>query len=123
MKRLFAIAIAVLALSSCSTLTKTANVANGVNGDVLINPIIANLDIANAEQVTGHAESVYLGVIRVSGSRKYVDVAGKPEMLSIFDGAETKVKNSAMYDALSKKDCDVLLHPLYTLEVKKYLFG
>lgn len=113
----------MLSVCSCSTLTKTANVAFGTNGDVVINPITANVDLENAVPVEGNSKSVYIGLLRLSGGRKYVDIAGRPQVFGILDTPETRVKSSALYDALTKADCDLLLSPLYTTSVKNHLFG
>lgn len=111
-----------LFLSSCSTLTKTANIANGVNTDVIINPIVANVDLAKAEKVEGASSATYVFFFRVSGDNKAVESPRGGNFFGMQSRTD-RVRNAAVFNALSKKDFDILAHPRYTIEEQTHLFG
>ena len=111
-----------LFFSSCSTLTKTANIANGVNTDVVINPIVADVDLAKADKIEGQSAATYLLWFRVSGDKKFVESPSGGNFFGVQSRTD-KVRNAAVYNALSEKDYDVLAHPRYTTETTTHLFG
>ena len=110
-----------LLLGSCSTLSKTANIANSVNTDVIINPIVANVNLNEADKVEGTSAATYLFFFRVSGDNKMLQSPG-----SSFLGMQSRadqVCNAAAFNALSAGDYDVLVHPRYTIETQTHLLG
>lgn len=119
---LIAVCFGAAILTSCSTLTKTANVANGVNTDVIINPIVANVDMDNAVEVQGSASSTYLLFLQISGGRKTVETPNSSALPFLMDRVG-KVKNAAIYNALSEQSFDIIAHPRYTTVVTTHLFG
>ena len=121
-KALFIFCGLVLLLSSCSTLTRTANIANGVNTDVVINPIVANVDLAKAQKVEGSSKATYLLFFRISGDNKMVQSNSSSGLFGLGNRSE-KVRNAAVYNALSSSDYDILANPRYTIETVSHLFG
>ena len=111
-----------LFMSSCSTLSRTTNVAKNTNTDVLINPIGASLDLEHAEKITGQAQAWYFLWFRVGGDKKYTETT-QSTSASIFKGRTLKVRSAALYKALDGKDYDVVLSPRYDSKMKSILFG
>ena len=115
----------ILALSSCSTVSKTANVARSSNTNVIINPIGASLDLADTQKISGEAEAWYFLGIRVAGDKKITEVplSTASTVASIFKGRTKKVRSAALYNALENKNCDVVLSPRYDSKYDCILFG
>lgn len=111
-----------LFMGSCSTLSRTTNVAKNVNSEVQINPIGASLDLKNAEKISGQAQAWYFLWFRVWGDKKYTETA-QSTSASIFKGRTLKVRSAALYKALEGKDYDVVLSPRYDSKMKSILFG
>lgn len=111
-----------LFLSSCSTLSRTTNVAKNANTDVLINPIGASLDLENAQKITGDAQAWYFLWFRVWGDKKYTETS-QDMAASVFKGRSLKVRSAALYKALEGKEYDVVLSPRYDTKMKSILFG
>ncbi|WP_099291989.1 hypothetical protein [Butyricimonas sp. Marseille-P3923] len=124
MKKLILLSIIGFALftSSCSTLSRTTNVARNANTDVLINPISASLDLNNAQKITGEAQAWYVLWFRVWGDKKYTETSQEGSA-SVFKGRTLKVRSAALYKALDGKDYDVVLSPRYDTKMKSILFG
>lgn len=109
-------------MSSCSTLSKTTNVARNSNTDVLINPIGASLDLNNVQKISGEAQAWYFLWFRVWGDKKYTETP-QEGAASVFKGRTLKVRSAALYKALEGKDYDVVLSPRYDSKMKSVLFG
>lgn len=90
-------------MSSCSTLSKTTNVAKNTNTDVLINPIGASLDLNNVQKISGEAQAWYFLWFRVWGDKKYTETS-QEGAASVFKGRTLKVRSAALYKALEGKD-------------------
>lgn len=121
-KLLFAACCSVLCLGSCTTLYRTANIAQGVNGDAVINPITANVDLEHMAKIQGRSKSTFLLCFRLKGDRKYLE---NPGSLPLFTPRIEKVRTAALYNALedSGDKYDVLIRPIYRTEVHKIIFG
>lgn len=120
MKKIIFGSFLALCVCSCATLSKTANIADGVNSDIIINPITANVDLETASAVSGESKSVYFFIFRLKGDNKFVET---PDKKSFWGRREEKCRNAAVYNALDLMKYDVLVQPKYTSEIHSYLFG
>lgn len=110
-----------LFLGSCSTLSKTVNIANSINTDIIINPIVANVNLKEADKVEGTSAATYVLFFRVSGDNKTLQSPGGQ-----FLGMQSRtaqVCNAAAYNAMGAGDYDILVHPRYTIDTQTHLLG
>jgi len=106
--------VAVYSLSSCSTLSETAKLAQG---PVLlaVNPVRADVKVDTTKSLLGTSSTTHiLGFIRF-GDHEFADYPG----ISFGIGGATREKRAAIYKALEGTGSDVLVNPKFLVREKR----
>ena len=115
-KTLIIISLFFLIVTGCSTSTYNSTKWDGNNHSYdplninLTSELNADIEVNTSKKITGTAKGTYwLGLVKVSGDSNYQDGYGS--------GSPTgKVKEAAVYNALSKVDGDILVSPTYKIK-------
>ncbi len=122
-----------ISLTSCVSTNKGYQSSPVLSRNVQLDPIKADINVNTVEKLKGESSAAYLFGLRVSGDRAYADgvnystdvnasLISKINPLNAVKTARlTKVRGAAAYNAHSRGDYDVLVHPTYTVVVKNYL--
>lgn len=123
MKKLLLSLSAVALLASCSSISKSTQVASLKNVAVNAGEVHPELEISQTK-VKGRAKFWYVGPFRISGGNKYVDSRQDIHPLhAILNSATNKINGAALYNALENSEADVMIAPHYTRETHSWFFG
>ena len=127
------IILSTFLLGSCITTNKGFQSSQVISRNVELDPIKADIRVDTIKKLEGKSSSVYFLFFRVSGDNTMADGINysadanvspiiKLNPLYVYKTMKlNKVRSSAAYNALSKGDYDLLVHPNYTLTTQKYL--
>ncbi len=123
MKVLGFITLAMLWLSSCSSINKS-HLNSGIHLKV-DSDMTARIEVDTTKKLTGYASGVYLlHLFKVSGDSKYADGVdygdGKPGFIERLLSKEYDVKAAASYNAIRTSNADVLVSPQYIIETNNW---
>ncbi|MDR0954922.1 MAG: hypothetical protein LBM20_06040 [Rikenellaceae bacterium] len=112
---------ALIALSSCSTVSRTGITTPFASTEVHPNEIVANLDLDTSNKIEVTVSVSYFLGIKMSGGREYAEVANSGK--SIFGGRGRKIRSMVMAKALRKGDYDMIINPQYVTVVNTHPLG
>lgn len=116
------VAIIILMLSGCASLTKSQFSAPFTPGPIVTAPIKA--DVAIGEKISGNASSTTIfKILKIGLSGKYasgVNYSVSSGLGSFIYDSFSKEKEAAAYDAVTNSGADIILAPEYIIEVTDY---
>ena len=127
------IGLFMFSVSSCVTTNKGFQSSPVIARNVELDPIKADIKVDTLKKLESKSSSVYFLFFRISGDNTSADGinysadANASPLLKMnpFYVYKTlklnKVRSSAAFNALSKGDYDLIVHPNYTLTTKNYL--
>jgi len=131
-KYLTILIVSTLAMTtSCVTSNKGFQSSPVTSRDVEVDPIKADIVINDKTKLTGTSASTYFLFFRISGDNTFADGISYStnsnnlpmNPLTMLQTKKlNKIRAYAAYNALSKSDYDLLIHPSYLMTTKNY-FG